>query len=554
MHPLTWPLKLLVGGLFSLTGILSLIKDERLRRKAGIGGMFLAIMGLSLIQWQRGFPPYAPKGSLIPFGSCGGELLSFLLAAIPLLAWLGEGIYRKRVMLPSHFALAGAGVLFLFSPDVISLLSAWLLIDLLLTFEEGRERLSTYLLTSGAGLSSFLAAWITYPSISSKVLLILAASIRAGFFPWPGRVPEALGSRLLPLVTALHLLRSYNPGLPGWITEVLTIWLAIGLLRHIICFAFGGGEWGQLPPCLWGYGVLASIYGWKVCSLALLFSLLAGAGMWRFRVRLRSLVKLLPIKAIKRPASVSLDDELASLINRFGDFWEGETGWMWILLGGILYLFNLKGISPPGKLELLWHRLFPMGLGMMASSFLLILTEVESVLLFTLLAQYIMAAFNLTNTSSYFLPVLIRIITGAWVCILLYLSKWGARWLRPGRTQKASSSSFLDWLLRAILGMGAGFLAYVITFRWRLSNLPLESQFIILWLILLGLFNALTPGRTIRRIAGILTLLTGFDTFYALSIPGFSGLALFGTIQIMVALAATFLVAYEKAGTGNGGV
>jgi len=413
-------------------------------------------------------------------------------------------------------ALAVSLFALFFSQGFVSFLSAWLLVDVILLWGWGeRKSIPGHLFSQSAGILAF-AGW---EHTKFEPLLFLSAFARAGFFPWPRSYFKSRRLSFLPIVMAFYLLS--RASLPGGLWPLaFGLWLAFG----------NGVELGRkegFPQALWGLPLSFAFY--KLWSLPILIAALTVA----------SLGELIE-KAWKKVEGIV--SSLRKIAWNATEFLEGEGGWLWVGIGFVALLLRLgqqgEGLGLP---KIFWRELFPEGFGLLSAAFYLLIAESDSAILFSLLAQYIMAAFYKSHPTSESLLILAKVALGAMVCFILYLSRWGAKWLHSPGTSSQGRKVESWWLLRLALGLGGALLAFALVNRYPLFSPSPEERLIVFWLITIGLLGTLAPGSVLQRTAGILTFLNGLELTGLILKP----MAWF--IHPMIALGASFLSAYERA-------
>ncbi|MCS7286055.1 MAG: hypothetical protein RMK30_09465 [Anaerolineae bacterium] len=478
------------------------------------GFFFLAVLFYFLREskWKAYLYPVA-----ISFASVGlaisslyGNLPQILGASLSLAIILGK---REGFGFQS-LALAGATVLFFFSPGPVYFLSAWLLVDLFLLVGWGSSRsFPGHFFSQGLGILAFVG----WEQTGFQPLLLLSASARAGFFPWPR---SSFGSRFsfLPMVMAFYLLKAASSpeGLWFW---MFALWFALGN-----GFELAGKE--SFPQALWGVTISLVLFReWGIVLVLVAFILAALK---------ESLIALWN-------RGTGLFQWLEKGLRSAGEFIEGEGGWLWIGLGFAILFRGLGSEWSGVQQRFFWRELFPEGFGLMSASLYILVTESELSLLFALLAQYIAMAFYKTSPFSDNWLIAARVLLGAMVCFILYFSRWGARWIHPpdgsGRSRKEGSW----WLLRVALGVGGGFLAFATVRRYAfLSPVP-EERLVSFWVTLMGFLGALAPGFVLQKAAGVLTFINGLELAGLVPRPAV------WFLHLLVAMVASFLSAYEKA-------
>ena len=485
----------MAGGFFLLALLFYLLKKSERRTHLYIVAAFFALLSVMLI-----------------------AIMGDFIQALATLASLAILLRKREDFNFQTLTLAGSFVLFFFSSAPVDLLSAWFLADLSLLMGWGDiKSLPGHLFSQGAGILAFIG-WVR---AGSPLLLFISASARAGFFHWPTSTVRSRSFGFLPIIMSFYLLRNMDfPG--GCWAWLIGLWLALGS-------GFALTKKDGFPQSLWGFTiflVLFKFWGAGLMVLAFVVAVLKERfeKVWnKVPVFLQTVVRWL------RGAS---------------EFIEGEGGWLWVGLAILVLLRGLRLGSEEAFQKFLWRELFPEGFGLMSASLYLVITESEAAILFSLLAQYILMAFYKAPPLPGNWLIATRMALGAMVCLFFYLSRWGASWLRPLVGSGVSQKKGSWWLLRLMLGAGGGLLAFIAVSRYTLFSLVPEERLVVFWVIIMGLLGTLSPGSALQRAAGVLTFLNGLE------LAGFTLKPAIWFAHLIVAMAASFLVAYEKARGG----
>ncbi len=133
----------------------------------------------------------------------------------------------------------------------------------------------------------------------------------------------------------------------------------------------------------------------------------------------------------------------------------------------------------------------------------------------------------------------IKTLTGAMVCVVLYITARRAGWGRlpvadgeapPSRLMLVLILGLPFRIMAALTGLA---LAYTAALQVQLANVPLEISFAVFTLGLMGIFGIALADEPFKGGLALLTAITGFDLFYSsieqsLTIVGFLGLLNFG--------------------------
>lgn len=144
----------------------------------------------------------------------------------------------------------------------------------------------------------------------------------------------------------------------------------------------------------------------------------------------------------------------------------------------------------------------------------------------------------------------IKVLIGALVCVVLYLT---ARLVDVSRDNGSplpptvGEASLADFTFRLLAALFVGLIAYSLSKRYPLPEMPPDIGLACYWLASLGLLTLMLTEEPLKAGMGLLTLMAGFELFYSvlersLSVAGFLGIANF-----LVALAIAYLAAASGA-------
>jgi hypothetical protein len=169
-----------------------------------------------------------------------------------------------------------------------------------------------------------------------------------------------------------------------------------------------------------------------------------------------------------------------------------------------------------------------------------------------LVAQYILAGLLLTRVIRPEIA-LIKTLTGAMICVTLYVTARRVGWGRLPLEEGEEPPSW--WLLSLMMGVPfrilaalmALALAYTAALRMPLANVPLEVTLGSFTLCMLGVFGIALAREPLKGGIGLLTVITGFEMFYSsveqsLAVVGFLGL-----VNFMIALGIACLTTSQAA-------
>ena len=177
-----------------------------------------------------------------------------------------------------------------------------------------------------------------------------------------------------------------------------------------------------------------------------------------------------------------------------------------------------------------------------------------------LAVQYVLVGLLLTRLIQ---PqvALTKVLIGALVCIVLYLTarlggvseegsaleQEAAENNRPPLRAILGGVSLADFTFRFLAALFVGLAVYNLSTRYPLPEVPSDIGFACYWLASLGLLVLMLTEEPVKAGMGLLTLITGFELFYAalersLSVVGFLGIANF-----LIALAIAYITASTSA-------
>ena len=254
--------KTLIAFLFASAVVIWLLqkREVRINQRAVVAAMALVSLGFLLILGIKGGTPLPFHWDFVPaILAYRSERMACFLGIALILTWLAiRPSSEEESPLSYEPALVGAVMAFLFSANAFSLLSAWVLADVLFTFREGglQSKASLAWLMSGlTGALGFTAAitWQGHLPSLSIALFLLASLARARFFP----LPLALRSRsdflaaLSATTMGFYLLTLVSEGFQGALKLAILAWLILGAALLVLRFRQQRGKGVSLPwDCL----------------------------------------------------------------------------------------------------------------------------------------------------------------------------------------------------------------------------------------------------------------------------------------------------------------
>lgn len=210
-------------------------------------------------------------------------------------------------------------------------------------------------------------------------------------------------------------------------------------------------------------------------------------------------------------------------------------------------------------------------LGLFLTAGLIIIGRDWRFLIFTLLVQYILTGFMLAQLVRPDIAVL-SVLVGAFVCPILFLSarqiavnplsvstfdpakderkwwesiSWRSIWGDKNHSRRPSSTGTAFRVFVALLIM---LIAITVGQSFPLPNLTLPVTMAVYWLILAGLVILILTEDPMKAGHGIFTAFTGFGLLYITLESSFLLTGLWGTVNLLIALAIGYLTVVK--GTG----
>jgi hypothetical protein len=179
--------------------------------------------------------------------------------------------------------------------------------------------------------------------------------------------------------------------------------------------------------------------------------------------------------------------------------------------------------------------------------------------LWALLIQYILVGVLHLRMLSPELA-LIKVLAGVLVCPMLY---WAARWVESERAHKAEIERReiaarhgavplpplpwpirpTNWVFRLLAILLLGLVLYSVSRTFPLPAVGTGITSASLWLAMIGVFILILTSEPLSAGMGLLTLISGFGLYYDLLSPGLVGVGVLATIDLLMGLAISYLVA-----------
>jgi hypothetical protein len=192
--------------------------------------------------------------------------------------------------------------------------------------------------------------------------------------------------------------------------------------------------------------------------------------------------------------------------------------------------------------------------GLFVTGGLIVLARDWRASLLALLGQYLLVGLILSRL---ILPeiALIKVLTGALICPMLYLAArqagWGAgRGWSPTPAQGSLFPGGRAFRLLAVTLMTL--LAVTLNQSYPLPAIPRDVGLVSYWLMLIGLLVLMLTEEPLKAGQGLLTAIVGFELLYAAIERSLALVWLWATVNLLLALAIAYLVVARGAGSSEG--
>jgi hypothetical protein len=192
--------------------------------------------------------------------------------------------------------------------------------------------------------------------------------------------------------------------------------------------------------------------------------------------------------------------------------------------------------------------------GLFVTGGLIVLARDWRASLLALLGQYLLVGLILSRL---ILPeiALIKVLTGALICPMLYLAArqagWGAgRGLSPTQAQEGLFPGGRAFRLLAVTLMTL--LAVTLNQSFPLPAISPDVGLGSYWLMLIGLLVLMLTEEPLKAGQGLLTAIVGFELLYAAIERSLALVWLWATVNLLLALAIAYLVVARGAGSSEG--
>ena len=192
-------------------------------------------------------------------------------------------------------------------------------------------------------------------------------------------------------------------------------------------------------------------------------------------------------------------------------------------------------------------------LGLFLTASIILVINDWRVLILTLLVQYILVGLVLSRLVRPDIAVL-KIMIGAFICPILFLSARQVSVNSPlipglnnnGPARRSLSPTGLVFRVFAALLMIL--VAITLSGMFVLPSLSVNLTIAVYWLILVGLVVLALTEDPLKVGLGLLTIFVGFDLFYTTLEKSLLITGLWGTVNLLVALAISYLIVAKGAG------
>jgi hypothetical protein len=196
------------------------------------------------------------------------------------------------------------------------------------------------------------------------------------------------------------------------------------------------------------------------------------------------------------------------------------------------------------QLQFISAEIFLLGLIITAGTILV--ARDWRLLILAVLLQYILAGLILSRLVRPDIAVL-KIMIGAFICPILFLS---ARQVTVNTTSLASitidqernNRAATGWVFRLLVALVILLVTVTIGEMFGLPGLSPMLTVAVYWLVLMGLTILIITEDPLKTGIGLLTILTGFDLFYTTLEHSLLITGLWGSVNLLIALALSYLI------------
>jgi hypothetical protein len=193
-------------------------------------------------------------------------------------------------------------------------------------------------------------------------------------------------------------------------------------------------------------------------------------------------------------------------------------------------------------------------LGLLITGSVILVLEEWRLNLWALAAQYVLVGLLLVRV----LPLrvaLVKVMIGAMVCLILYLTVRRQRWGREaatahvhGEAEGAEGDAFsMNLWFRLAVALLAAMTTYALGSRYPFVQQPPGISQASYWLVIAGLLCVVLTRDPFKVGLGLVTFQSGFGILLATFEKSLSVAALVGVVTILIALAISYLTAAQIA-------
>lgn len=207
--------------------------------------------------------------------------------------------------------------------------------------------------------------------------------------------------------------------------------------------------------------------------------------------------------------------------------------------------------------------------GLFVTAGAILLTKDWRILIMALLAQYVLVGIMLLSLVRPDIAVL-KVLIGAFICPILFLSARqisvrtatsmvvGLRAFGPGRWRQLPgrigsfagqySSTPTGLVFRTFVGLIMILVTLTLSSSFPLPGLATSVTTAVYWLVVAGLVTLIITEDPLKAGTGLFTVLIGFDLFYATLESSLLLTGMWGSVNLLIALAVGYLTVVK--GTG----
>ena len=155
---------------------------------------------------------------------------------------------------------------------------------------------------------------------------------------------------------------------------------------------------------------------------------------------------------------------------------------------------------------------------------------------------------------------IVKVLVGALICPMLY---WAARWVEGERAHRAEVEREkaaeregevplppppwpvcpTNWVFRLLVVLFLGLVLYGVFTHLELPDIAPDIAPACVWLGLMGLLVLLLTSEPLPAGIGLLTMVSGFELFFDITLPGLMGTGMWAAVDLTMGLAISYMVA-----------